>query len=254
MALIIYGSPNSRTIRTLWTAEALGHGRRARPCGATALCTDRDHRRMTTLPRAILLDLDDTILEAGQRPLILLAVAETFADELAPVSPADLGARLEAALEAFWSDATRHRQARFGIAEARRRVIGEAFAAHGAPHLTPALADRFAERFTDWREQATALFPTARETIETLKARGVRLALITNGASATQRAKIERFDLAPLFDHIQIEGEVGFGKPEERAYLHALAALDARPDDTWMVGDNLEWEVAAPQRLGVHAI
>ena len=24
--------------------------------------------------------------------------------------------------------------------------------------------------------------------------------------------------------------------------------------ETWMVGDNLEWEVAAPQRLGIHAI
>jgi putative hydrolase of the HAD superfamily len=24
--------------------------------------------------------------------------------------------------------------------------------------------------------------------------------------------------------------------------------------DTWMVGDNLEWEVAAPQRLGIFAV
>ena len=33
-----------------------------------------------------------------------------------------------------------------------------------------------------------------------------------------------------------------------------LAALDVEASDTWMVGDNLEWEVVAPQRLGIHAI
>ena len=59
---------------------------------------------------------------------------------------------------------------------------------------------------------------------------------------------------SPRFDHIQIEGEHGFGKPEERAYRHALDALGVTARDTWMVGDNLEWEVAAPQHLGIFAI
>jgi putative hydrolase of the HAD superfamily len=87
-----------------------------------------------------------------------------------------------------------------------------------------------------------------------LKDRGLRLALVTNGRSDLQRAKIERFSLAPLFDHIQIEGEHGFGKPDARAYLHAMAALRVQPRESWMVGDNLEWEVAAPQRLGIFAV
>jgi putative hydrolase of the HAD superfamily len=77
---------------------------------------------------------------------------------------------------------------------------------------------------------------------------------VTNGASEAQRAKIDRFDLASRFDHIQIEGEHEFGKPDERAYLHALRQLGVDARDTWMVGDNLEWEVAAPQRLGIFGI
>ena len=85
-------------------------------------------------------------------------------------------------------------------------------------------------------------------------ARGIRLALVTNGAAAIQRAKIERFALAHRFDHIQIEGEHGFGKPEERAYHHAMDALGVAAGDTWMIGDNLEWEVEVPQRLGIYAI
>ncbi len=90
--------------------------------------------------------------------------------------------------------------------------------------------------------------------IDALKARGVKLALVTNGAAEPQRGKIERFALAHRFDHIQIEGEHGFGKPEERAYLHAMDALGVTAGETWMVGDNLEWEVEAPQRLGIYAI
>ena len=100
----------------------------------------------------------------------------------------------------------------------------------------------------------TACFPGAIEGLRGLRDLGIRLALITNGSSATQRAKIERFALAAYFDHIQIEGEMGFGKPEEQAYRHAMAALGAEPHETWIVGDHLEWEVAAPQRLGLHAV
>jgi hypothetical protein len=48
--------------------------------------------------------------------------------------------------------------------------------------------------------------------------------------------------------------EHGFGKPEERAYNHAMEVLGVGPDETWMVGDNLEWEIVAPQRLGICAI
>ena len=206
------------------------------------------------LPRAILFDLDDTILAAGQRLQVLRAIAIEFAADLAPLKPDDVAGSLDAALAAFWSDPARHKIARFGIPEARRAVISDTFAATGAEHMTGALAERFEGRFTAYRDELTDFFPGARETIETLKERGVLLALVTNGGSATQRAKIGRFSLASLFDHIQIEGEHGFGKPEERAYLHAMEALGVEAHETWMVGDNLEWEVAAPQRLGIFAI
>ena len=39
-----------------------------------------------------------------------------------------------------------------------------------------------------------------------------------------------------------------------RAYTHAMEVLGVGPHETWMVGDNLEWEVVGPQRLGIHAI
>jgi putative hydrolase of the HAD superfamily len=96
--------------------------------------------------------------------------------------------------------------------------------------------------------------PGALAAVRGLRDRGVRLALLTNGEAGEQRRKIERFQLAPLFECVLVEGEFGVGKPEEAVYRHALAALDATPADAWMVGDNLEWEVVVPQRLGMYAV
>ena len=96
--------------------------------------------------------------------------------------------------------------------------------------------------------------PGAIETLEALGAAGIKLGLVTNGESLLQRSKLERFELARHFDHIQIEGEFGLGKPEEGAYRAALEALGVGADEAWMIGDNLEWEVAAPQRVGIFSI
>ena len=96
--------------------------------------------------------------------------------------------------------------------------------------------------------------PDAIETVRWLRESGRRLALLTNGAAAAQRRKIARFEIADLFDAILVEGELGFGKPDERVYQRALSALDVKPADAWMVGDNLEWDVAAPQKLGMSGV
>jgi len=213
---------------------------------------------MPDFPRAILFDLDDTIVSAYARPeLAWLAVTTELADQLGPLTPEEATkAVAEYAME-FWSDADRHKQHRQDLGAARRKIVAGALARLGAEGRQPFAADiavRLADRFTDYRNEQMSLFEGAHETLDALKGRGVLLGLVTNGAAADQRAKVERFDLARRFDHIQIEGEHGFGKPEERAYLHALEALKVAPGHTWMVGDHLEWEVAAPQRLGIFSI
>jgi phosphoglycolate phosphatase-like HAD superfamily hydrolase len=60
-------------------------------------------------------------------------------------------------------------------------------------------------------------------------------------------------DPVPVHDILRLP-EHGFGKPEERAYNQAIETLGVGPRETWMVGDNLEWEIMAPQRLGTYAI
>jgi putative hydrolase of the HAD superfamily len=209
-------------------------------------------------PRAILFDLDDTLISAYGRPReAWREVARSFADELGSLTPDVVADAVQDFAVDFWSDAERHRYWRHRIDEARRQVVAGAFARLAAQGLAVPGADvghRLAGRFTAYRDERMALYPDAHDVVDRFRGLGVRLAVVTNGPGPAQRAKLERFALTHRFDHVQIEGEHGFGKPEERAYRHALAALGAAPEHTWMVGDNLEWEVAAPQRLGIHAV
>jgi putative hydrolase of the HAD superfamily len=211
---------------------------------------------MTQLPRAMLIDMDDTILSAYGRPEIAWNnVAAEFADEFGPISSQQVAAATVESGRQFWATAEASWQLK--LEEARHVVVRGGFtalAAAGHAPLSLDLATRLANRFHAYREEEMFVFPGAHDAIDALKAHGVKLALVTNGAAGPQRAKVERFALTHRFDHIQIEGEHGFGKPEERAYLHAMEALGVTAPETWMIGDNLEWEVEAPQRLGIYAI
>ena len=210
------------------------------------------------LPKAILFDLDDTLISAYNRPdLAWHAIAHEFAADLHPRDPAEVAAAINHAADVFWADAERHRVGRLQLIDARATIVADAFATLAKSGLAPPtvpVARRMAARYNALREDQMHLFDGAHHVVDTFRARGVLLALITNGAAAPQRAKVVRFDLTHRFHHIQIEGEHGFGKPEERAYRQALDTLGVTAAETWMVGDNLEWEVVAPQRLGIHAI
>ena len=210
---------------------------------------------MNALPRAILFDLDDTIVSAYGKPeLAWKAVIGEFAPDLGVLSQDQVVAAIGAAAVEFWADPEQHRIWRAKLRDARRAIVAQGFARLEGPSPPQAVLHRLADRFSDYRDEQMHLFPDAHATVDALRARGVKLALITNGAAADQRAKVVRFELTHRFDHIQIEGEHGFGKPEERAYVHAMMTLGVEAHETWIVGDNLEWEVIAPQRLGIHAI
>ncbi|MBO6633026.1 HAD family hydrolase [Parvibaculum sp.] len=213
---------------------------------------------MTNLPRAILFDLDDTILSAyGQPELAWKTVVGEFSDQLENFDTDDLVREIGIYAREFWSDASQHKHWRLRLTEARRRIVAGGFerlSAKSGARPDDTIIHALADRFSAFREEEMKFFPGACETLDKLKELGVIMALITNGAAETQRAKVVRFGLEHRFDHIQIEGEHGFGKPEEQAYRHALSVLDVAPEETWMVGDNLEWEIAAPQRLGICGI
>ena len=208
-------------------------------------------------PEAILFDLDDTIIEfeAVAGPA-WEEVTRRFAREFGGVPPERVHRSITAVSRAWWSDPERHRQGRLDLANTRRANVAEALRAlaigdDGAPE---SLSRRLAAAFTEARTAAIRPFAGAVETLRHFASAGVPMALVTNGDAAGQRAKIERFDLAGFFRSIVIEEEFGAGKPDERVFRHALAALAATPQQAWMVGDNLRWEIEPCRRLGLHTV
>lgn len=207
-----------------------------------------------TLPKAILFDMDDTLIsfdgvsERVWRASIGEAIALHGLDTDAQV----LFDALQAHRSWYWSDPERHRQGRMDNRGTQRRIVAQVFSGLGleAPEAAAALADAY----TIGRQEAVCLFPQTIKTLDALRAHGVRLGLVTNGTAAEQRRKIARFGLEPYFECILIEGELGFGKPDRRVFELALEHLGLPPGEVWMVGDNLNWEIGPAQALGLRAI
>ena len=202
--------------------------------------------------KALLVDLDDTLLDysGGVEESWHGACAEAAGPAGVPVEA--MVPALRQARRWFWDDPVRHRRERTDMQGAWTKIAAHALESIGRPD--GALAAAVAEAFAARRWQRMSLFPGVVPTLERLRAEGVALGLVTNGDRRHQRRKIEDHGLGRFFDVVVIEGEFGAGKPDESVYRHALDALGRPPRHAAMVGDNLEWDVAAPQRLGLAGI
>ena len=210
-------------------------------------------------PKAILFDLDDTLISPHHHRTIFWhdAITDVWREkegliDLEPKDIVDLVNKIDRSATEFWSIPDRHKSGRLDIRTARFTILDNAIG-----------SDERYDRNTRWliadrcgalMFEKTTLFPDAISTLKQLKMEGIKLALVTNGASEAQRAKINKFDLEQYFLHVQIEGEAGVGKPELRAYEIAMEKLNVLAIETWMVGDNIDWEVIAPQKLGIFSI
>jgi len=202
--------------------------------------------------RALCLDLDDTILddqasvEQGWQH-----AADHWVAACPKLTREAALAELAQARQWYWEDEARERRGRVDLYGARFEIISRALERVASP--APDLAAALARELTQYREASVRLVPGARELLARLRAVVPGMALVTNGAAAPQRAKIERFALADFFDHIQVEGEFGAGKPDRRVYEHVLGRLGADPQDSMMVGDNFVCDVIGPLALGMRA-
>ncbi len=205
------------------------------------------------LPRAILFDMDDTILAySNNSDHSWQTIITSFVGRAGNIKPEALHKAVKESAAAYWSDPEKHRLGRLNLDVTRQQIVASAL--RQLDINDSFLAHDMAIAYAVQREEAIAPFPGAIDTLCTLRERDMRLALLTNGSADVQRRRIEKHQLVSLFDYILIEGEFGVGKPDERVYLHALDQLKVLPKEAWMVGDNLEWEVVIPQRLGMFAV
>jgi phosphoserine phosphatase len=214
---------------------------------------------------AVLLDLDETLLpDYGD----FLAAVDDCAAALG--APAGMGRAVHARARPHWARApraTRHMrdmsswealwapfspETQAWADEYRRAAWQGALADHGIDD--PALALRLAEAYDGHRALRCRPFPETVAAIDALRARGVRLAVVTNGMESHQRRKLDASGLTGMFDAIVTSQAVGASKPDPEIFRAALALLDCTPGDAVMVGDNPLRDVAGAQQTGLRGV
>ncbi|MBN1655061.1 MAG: HAD-IA family hydrolase [Deltaproteobacteria bacterium] len=205
------------------------------------------------LPPVILLDLDDTIVSfsASSRDFWREAY-ETYRAGFHTVSVESFLDAIQAAGNKFWKEPGRSFSGRMDLVWARREVVRSAFNRVGLRDKR--LEIEIADYYTWEKEAAVAPLAGAVEALDALRKKGIRLALVSNGSSAFQRDKLSRFDLDRFFEITLIEGELGYGKPDPRIFRQALSQMGVPARDAWMVGDNLEADIAGAKRIGLFAV
>lgn len=118
---------------------------------------------------------------------------------------------------------------------------------------TGPLPRELADAFVRARTAGQLEDPAAADVLDELAAR-YRLALVTNGASDVQHAKLGGTDLARWFEAIVVSADLGLGKPDPAPVRVALAALGVAAADAAMVGDSRERDIAAARAAGVYSV
>lgn len=98
-----------------------------------------------------------------------------------------------------------------------------------------------------------ALFEDVLPALAALKAKGVKLGMISN-LHRDLGELCARLGMAEFFDFYVTSGEVGAEKPDPRVFLAALQKAEARPDEAIHVGDQYHSDVVGAQNVGIRPI
>src|SRR5262245_16678635 len=140
---------------------------------------------MVKLPRALLLDLDDTILDDSSS--LVASWRQACALHCSAMDGLDADVVFDAidrTREWYWSDPERHRVGRLELAWARGEVVRLALAEIGVDDEE--LARRIGDTYHALRDDAIKPLDDAVPTVQWLREQGCRLALLTNGGSKGQ--------------------------------------------------------------------
>jgi putative hydrolase of the HAD superfamily len=98
-----------------------------------------------------------------------------------------------------------------------------------------------------------SVFDDARPTLDALRDRGLRLAVVSNWDVSLSDV-LERLGLARLFDGIVTSSEVGARKPAASIFQRALDLLAVAPDRAVHVGDSPLEDVDGARAAGIDAV
>ena len=176
----------------------------------------------------------------------LLYEAKTGLEERVTAVALEAGAEPEAWRRAWHSTMEASFKGQVSLLERTRMALARAGAKHCDGELPEKLAGLMGAR------SIPRLYPDVREELPKVRARGFKLALLSNIAS--YRANwLNEIELAPHFDTMVLSCEMGIMKPDRAMYLAAAERLGLAPQECVFV-DDVPPYVAAAQAVGMAGI
>lgn len=111
----------------------------------------------------------------------------------------------------------------------------------------------FLEMYEPICAEHSVLYPGALETLQTLKARGHRLGLVTNKPRRFVNLMLPVYGIEPLFDTVVAGDDLATKKPDPAMVHQALGELGVAPADACLVGDSIA-DLGAAKNAGVASI
>ncbi|WP_418285986.1 HAD family hydrolase [Halorubrum sp. DTA46] len=139
-----------------------------------------------------------------------------------------------------------------GTAASHERFIyfKRALRAHADAH-DAAAALAVGEAYWEGYMTEMALCDGVEAVFDALADAGTSIAVVTNLTTNVQLEKLARLGIDDYVDRLVTSEEVGREKPSALPFTTALAALDCRPSEVLVVGDNVEADVEGANALGM---
>ena len=110
--------------------------------------------------------------------------------------------------------------------------------AGGAPELLDSAWTHYERHYADINGRHAEVYPGVREGLAAMRARGWKLACVTNKPRAFALALLEVKGLQPLFEHVFGGDSFERQKPDPLPLVRTCEALGTAPAHTLMVGDS----------------
>jgi putative hydrolase of the HAD superfamily len=120
--------------------------------------------------------------------------------------------------------------------------------------LETALAGRLEHDFSARYLESCSATPDTLDTLRQLRAHGLRVGVITNGAARIQSAKLVALGLSDYFDVVLISEVEGVRKPDAVIFRRALERCRVEAHEAVFVGDNPEADVFGAMAAGLRPI
>lgn len=203
--------------------------------------------------RAVCFDLDGTLLRDDHGEEVIRRVAVRLAERHPGVEPDALLAANARVWAEYWPEVGEAwMSGSLPGDDVPREVWRRALAEVGV--TDPDAAQAAHALHVEMERDAFALYPETLSVLAQLRERGIRTAVITNGPSGLQRAKLAAVGIADAFDAVVVSGEVGVAKPDPGIFAVALDALGAAAEEALHIGDNQIADVAGARDAGLTAV